>query len=100
MRKLLLYPRAVLDIEHTVRWYEAQREGLGREFESTLEAALERIRRTPEAFPLEFGDFRRVLLRRFPYQVFFRFDVSTVFVMLVFHTSQNPTTLRRVLRKS
>jgi plasmid stabilization system protein ParE len=41
--------------------------------------------------------YRRALVRRFPYAVFYDYAVGTVTVYCVFHTSQNPDKWRRRL---
>ena len=38
--------------------------------------------------------FRRALVRRFPFEVFYEFDDTRVIVHLVFHTSQDPAKWR------
>ena len=97
MRGLRLYPAAIADIEAAHGWYEHQRDGLGAEFELQLHELFERIRRTPEAFPIEHGAYRRAKLRVFPYLIFFRHDDQTVYVAMVLHMSRGPSARRRRL---
>ena len=90
MRDLTFTAGALDDSISAHCWYENKREGLGAEFDTALEAVLRRIRRSPETGkPIE-PPFRRVTLRRFPYEVFYEFDPQRVLVVLVFHTAQNP----------
>ena len=49
---------------------------------------------TPRAFP-----FRRVTLRRFPYDVFYEFNAQRVVVVLVFHNSRDPASALTRLRE-
>jgi hypothetical protein len=64
---LTVVPEAADDIASAYAWYESQRYGLGEDFLSVVDAAFERIRRQPNVhFPVH-GDYRRALLRRFPY---------------------------------
>jgi len=90
MRDLTFTAGALDDAIAARCWYESKREGLGAEFENALEAALGRIRRSPEAGKPIDPPFRRVALRRFPYEVFYEFDPQRVLVVLVFHTARNP----------
>jgi plasmid stabilization system protein ParE len=75
-----------------------QRPGLGREFTSAIEAATSRIQRSPERFRITVDEFRRVLVRRFPFEIFFDFDDERAVIYMIFHTSQQPDKWRERLR--
>ena len=79
-------------------WHEAERTGRGEKFSLALEAALDHIEHQPESFALLELRFRRIVMRHFPYAVFFRMEGSQVVVHAVFHTSQNPHQLLGRLR--
>jgi toxin ParE1/3/4 len=89
---------AAADYAAAVDWYESEREGSGNAFTLYIEAALNHIQRRPEAFPLAWLDFQRIVVRQFPYVLFYRVEASQVVVHAVFHTSQNPSLLRGRLR--
>lgn len=92
---LTFAPEAEQDIAGAYGWYETQRRGLGEEFISCLEARLEVVCRQPEMFPFILDDYRRALIRRFPFAVLYEFNDNSVIVYGVFHTSQDPTKWRR-----
>ena len=98
MRELVLTPEALDDIRATYRWYEEQREGLGAAFERSVEAALLMIQRHPESFQEVVAPFRRIVLRRYPYRLFYSFDQFSVQAMLLLHTSQDPSIILHRLR--
>jgi hypothetical protein len=81
-------------------WYEDRRVGLGEEFLSCVDASVQRICRAPELHAKVYGDFRRVLVRRFPYAIFYEFADETVTVYGVFHTSRHPDKWRGRLTES
>jgi plasmid stabilization system protein ParE len=87
---LILAPEIEEDIAAAYGWYEARRPGLGEDFLSALEACLESIRRHPEMYALTHETYRRALLRRFPYGVFYEYSREVIVVYGVFHTSMNP----------
>jgi plasmid stabilization system protein ParE len=95
--KLILAPEAEQDIADAYAWYEDHRPGLGEEFLGSVEAALEAIRRTPETYSKVFEDFRRALLRRFPYAIFYERGKNSVTVYGVLHTSRDPAKWRKRL---
>jgi hypothetical protein len=65
-------PEAAADVRAGHAWYDSQRVGLGAKFEAALDADLVLLRQPPSAFPVVSANLRRVLLRRFPYAVYFR----------------------------
>ena len=87
---LILAPEAEEDIAAAYGWYEGRRLGLGEDFLSAVEACLESVRRYPEMYGLAHGTYRRALLRRFPYGVFYEYSRGTIVVYGVLHTSMNP----------
>jgi hypothetical protein len=53
-------------------WYEEKEQGLGDEFLRTFYACANEVLRNPLISPKVHHEFRRRLLRRFPYAVYFR----------------------------
>jgi plasmid stabilization system protein ParE len=91
-------PWAVADVSEAVAWYEVQRPGLGIEFVLELDAAIERATETPKAYAPEYQEARRVLLRRFPYAVYFLFEGGVVEVFAVLHQHRAPSSWKSRLR--
>jgi plasmid stabilization system protein ParE len=87
---LLITPEAEEDLADARTWYERRREGLGDRFVLSVEAALDRIRRIPEGATEVFPGVRRVVVRRFPYAVFYRVEPDQLAVIAVYHTKRNP----------
>jgi plasmid stabilization system protein ParE len=67
-------------------WYDKQRQGLGTEFARSLESAINRIARNPLSAPAVYRDVRRVLLKRFPYSVFYLTEDDALIVLSCIHT--------------
>jgi plasmid stabilization system protein ParE len=95
--ELALAPEAEQDINRAYAWYEQQRTGLGEEFLACVEACLEATCRMPEMQAIVYENYRRALVRRFPYAVFYEFDAGTVTVYCVFHTARDPAKWRERL---
>ena len=87
---LLLRPEAQADLHEAYHWYEQQREGLGSDFLLCVEEALEKIRRTPELYPVVHKELRRMLIRRFPYGLFYLVEEEMIVVVAVFHARRDP----------
>ena len=95
--ELILSPETEADIAEAYAWYEARRAGLGEEFLGCVDACIETIRRTPLIHTIVHGNYRRALVRRFPYAVFYEPTETTLTVCAVFHTSRDPDKWRRRL---
>ncbi len=95
--ELILAPEAEQDVAEAYAWYEGRRAGLGEDFLSCVDACIQAICRTPEMHAKVHEDFRRAVVRRFPYVVFYEYVGQTVTVYCVFHTSQDPEKWRRRL---
>ncbi|NQU21354.1 MAG: type II toxin-antitoxin system RelE/ParE family toxin [Candidatus Nealsonbacteria bacterium] len=89
--RLVLQPEAEADLNEAYRWYEDQRPGLGGEFIESVEAVIERIRRTPELPAVVYKEVRQALVRRFPYVVCYVFQEDQVDVVSVYHGHRDPT---------
>jgi plasmid stabilization system protein ParE len=95
--RLVVVPEAELEIAEAYAWYERRRVGLGEEFLSSVDACVENIRRQPERHPFVHGAYRRSLVRRFPYGIFYEYSETAVIVYAVFHTSRDPQKWRQRL---
>lgn len=74
-------------------WYEEKARGLGGEFLRLFYAYLNQIQRSPLIFQKRYGEFRRHLLRRFPYAIYFRIEASEIIVFGLFHCARDPRTI-------
>jgi plasmid stabilization system protein ParE len=95
----VLTHEAVDDADEAYGWYENQRVGLGEEFLGCLESTFEQIRRNPEWSPAVHRQYRRTLVRRFPYAVFYELSGDGITVFAVFHTARDPKKWRKRLRE-
>ena len=88
--ELIVAPEAEQDIAEAYAWYEARRVGLGEEFLSCVDACIQAICRMPEMHGAIHEAYRRTLVRRFPYAVFYEYINQLVTVYGLFHTSRDP----------
>ena len=96
MALIRFLPEAVEDLLETQRWYCRREPALAGDFANAFAAAVERIRCDPRSFPLIHGQIRRLVLRQFPYAVYFREEGSEILVIAL-HGRQDP---RRWLQRS
>jgi len=97
MKPVILRPEARIDALVAYRWYENQRPGLGGEFREALEQVIESLREKPKSYPGVLRDTRRLLLKRFPYMVFYREYEDALVIVAVMHGKRDPETWQRRL---
>jgi plasmid stabilization system protein ParE len=96
--ELIIAPEAEQDVLQAYEWYEDRRRGLGDEFLDCVDACIQGICRMPELYAKVYEEFRRALLRRFPYALFYEYTGRKVTVYCIFHTSQDPEKWRHLLQ--
>lgn len=73
--------QAELDIQLAFEWYEKQRRGLGFEFLDCLEAGITNIIRWPDTYAICHRSFRRALIRRFPFSIYYTIEEKELVVL-------------------
>jgi toxin ParE1/3/4 len=94
---VIIRRRAEHDMAEAALWYEGRRVGTGLYFIRCVDAAISLITRHAEAGPVQFGPFRRILVSRFPFAVFYSVEVNSIVVHGVFHSSRSPDIIREFL---
>ena len=90
MITVIVRPDAAADIEGAFQWYESQAAGLGGQFLDVISTQLHSLQKHPEQFPVVHRNTRRALLRRFPYQLFYRLDADDLIVVACLHGKRHP----------
>ncbi len=92
---LVVLDEAEDELLEAQRWYETQRAGLGQEFRSAIDEAMERLLKAPLAaspvahVPASIGA-RRVLVKRFPYSIVFIDHAGDIWVVAFAHHHRRP----------
>lgn len=89
--ELAFAEEAELDIAEAYSYYERQRIGLGEDFLAKVDARIQGVLRSPTANRIYHLDYRRALVRKFPYGIFYTYDDANdrVVVYCVFHMSRD-----------
>ena len=87
---VVVHADAETEIEEAAVWYEERRPGLGLEFVAAIDRAVLDIGENPHRFPVWKPPWRRAVLRRFPFLVFFEVEEGRVTVMAVAHAKRRP----------
>jgi len=79
-------------------WYEEKSKGLGEDFLRMFYACTTEITRNPLIYSKVYEEFRRRLLRKFPYAVYFMTENDEIIVFGLFHCARDPRTIRTELK--
>jgi toxin ParE1/3/4 len=96
MKPFIVHSQARADLDEAMAFYEERRPGLGLNLLDEVELALADIRRNPKlGSPYKSTRFRRLRLRRFPYNIFYAELEDVTWVVAIAHTSRRPDYWRR-----
>ena len=95
---LRFLPEVEEDVMGGYTWYKEKAVGLGEEFLRIFYAFASEIPRTPLLYPKVHHEFRRRLLKRFPYALYFKIEGHEIVVFGLFHCARNPRTIKGNLR--
>jgi len=91
--ELIFLREARDDIRTAYEWYEDQSLGLGLDFLRAVEASVQLIQRHPLMHQMVHEHYRRALVRRFPFALFYEHGGGKITVYAVFHGAQSPEKL-------
>jgi plasmid stabilization system protein ParE len=98
MHKLRFLPDVEEDAFASYAWYETKSAGLGEDLLRMFYSKANEISRNPLIFQKVYNDFRRCLLRRFPYAIYFTITGSTIIVIGLFHCARDPQEISEALQ--
>jgi plasmid stabilization system protein ParE len=97
---LFVHPAANQEADAARFWYDDISTDLGNDFAQAVAEAIDLILRNPPLFADIGGGIHRAFVRRFPYQVFYRFTTSQIRVLAVHHShADRQAVLEQALRR-
>ena len=91
MKSVALHTEAQAELDEAIGYYESRRAGLGLDLLTEVQEALERVRQNPLLCPrYRETPYRKCVLSRFRYIVFYRELEDVIWVAAVAHTSRKP----------
>ncbi len=78
------------DISNAIIWYDKQLKGLGQRFLLSIDASIQSIQRNPFLYPKIYKNFRRALIQRFPFGIYYSIERDTIVVIAAFHEKRKP----------
>jgi toxin ParE1/3/4 len=103
MRRIRLLEEAAQEAIEAAAWYEQERTGLGRDFARAIESALDLLQEdiiplAPMPGAAGARGAKRLILKRFPYDVVAQERLGEILVVAVAHHSRRPGYWRHRLR--
>lgn len=92
MRRLRVRKTAKAEILAAFEWYLERSPPAAQRFLDAIDAAMRVIEEAPERQPIIRGRLRRVLLRGFPYGVYYKVFPSTISIVGVIYGHRHPDT--------
>ncbi|MFO0863971.1 MAG: type II toxin-antitoxin system RelE/ParE family toxin [Gemmataceae bacterium] len=87
---LILTSEAEADLAEAKAWYASRQKGLDIRFVQSIEQGLDTIRQFPRIGKEMNRDVRRLVLRHFPYAIFYRVSEQHIAVLAVYHSRRDP----------
>jgi plasmid stabilization system protein ParE len=89
---LVVEPEAEEELAQAAEWYESRRPGLGVELVAVIDRAMASIVAGPTRYQLWRSDraYRKFVVSRFPYVIFFRVEGESVVVVAIAHAKRRP----------
>jgi toxin ParE1/3/4 len=94
---LLFLPEVEDDAIRGYAWYETKSDGLGEEFLRMFYACAGDLLRNSLFYRKVYGEFRRCLLRRFPFAIYYMIKGEQVIVTGLFHCARDPRIVEKEL---
>jgi toxin ParE1/3/4 len=86
------------DVISGYEWYESKSPGLGEEFLQMVYNYSREILCNPQLYLKVHSKFRRRILKKFPYAIYYMIEDDRIIVFGLFHCARDPRAIRRKLR--
>lgn len=83
------------DIREIALWYRNEQDGLDDRFIFSLKASLDSLIKNPFVYQINFHSVRSMLMKRFPYRIYYLIEEPAILIVGVMHTKRNPKLIRR-----
>jgi plasmid stabilization system protein ParE len=94
-----LRPELLNDLAEAFAWYEERAQGIGQALVRAFFAAVALATRQPMLYRNVHGEFRRVLLRRYPYWLYYTVEGDDVVFFLLYPARRDPARIEGILSR-
>jgi len=93
IRRVIIRAEAKRDLRDAKSWYQNISPDLKRDFVRRIDDAIALAQERPLAFQIVHRTFRRILIHRFPYALFYHASEDRIVVVAVLHQARDPELL-------
>lgn len=87
---VIYHPGVFEDITEAVNWYYKEDPTLVKELAQKIDSGFHKITDTPETWPNHKRGFKKFLVDKFPYIIFYKIKTDHIKIFAVAHTSRKP----------
>jgi len=88
--KVRLHPEARVELREARKWYYERSPLSATAFAHAVDHAVARIREAPTRYPLAEHGARKIVIQRFPFNVFYRPSPDEIVIVAVAHQKRRP----------
>ena len=96
---LSIHHDAIIEIEQATFWYESRKFGKGFDLLQELDSIYNTLLQNPEYGSLIHKDIRRVVMRKYPYNLYYELKIDTIIILICRHSHRNPDKLITKLKE-
>ncbi len=78
------------DFDKSYYYYAKESQKVATNFLKKADSTFIQISKNPEVYPTVYKDIRKVVLRNFPFVIYYKIKEKIVRIIAIFHTSRNP----------
>ncbi len=93
--RLIFHPGVEADIEEIVAFHGERDPALPSAFRARLKEQVDGVLLFPRAGAVLFEDYRRVLLKQFPFMVVYSASDDAIYVLAIVHVRRDPANIQR-----
>ncbi len=98
MKPVVFLPEAEQEMLEVAIYYQSQASGLGVDYLSEVERAVQAIAESPMTWPIIEGELRRRLVRRFPFGILYHIEQEEIIIVAVAHVRRKPGYWKRRIK--
>jgi toxin ParE1/3/4 len=89
-RRIVFRPQLEVEVAEAASWYEAQRQGLGKDFLHAVDRTVSALAEHPLRFRKVHRESRRAPVDRFPYGIIFQVTEEEIVLVACMHSRRHP----------
>jgi plasmid stabilization system protein ParE len=88
--KVVFSAMAQMELEEIVVYYDSEKLGFGNTFQDTVIETLNKLKSFPEAYAKISLNIRRIVLSKFPYNIFYNYSNDLITIISIGHQRKKP----------